>query len=78
MSVESEVGDLYQITEAHGRAGWIGAIVMATKIKPWGIQGFVHMVNKDDEFGRAYIRLKWEEIEHVGCAKLIPADEVES
>lgn len=73
-----KVGDLYQITEPHGRKGWVGAIVMATEIKPWGIQGFVHVVESHDQSGRAYIRLKWEEIEHVGFAHLIPADETES
>lgn len=75
MSRDAQLGDLYQITEAHGRNGWTGAIVMATKVKPWGIQGFVHVIESNDNCGRAYIRLKWDEIEHVGHAHLIPADE---
>src|SRR3990167_9159784 len=30
---EHKVGDVFQITEEHGRNGWIGAFVMATEIK---------------------------------------------
>ncbi len=69
-------GDVFQITEAHGRQGWIGSFVMATEIKPWGIQGFVPIIKTHDEQNRAYIRLKWSEIEFVGHAPLMPADEV--
>jgi hypothetical protein len=46
-------GDVFQINETHGRAGWIGAFVLATEIKSWGIQGFVHVVEKHEESGRA-------------------------
>ncbi len=73
-----QADDLYQIVESHGRKGWIGAIVMATEIKPWGIQGFIHAIENDDKSARIYIRLKWDEIEHVGHAHLIPTDEVQS
>lgn len=76
--MEREVGDVFQIIEAHGRKGWIGAFVMATEIKPWGIQGFVSHVETHDEQKRAYIRLKWSEIEYIGHAPLVPADEVVS
>ncbi len=73
----SEVGDLYQITSADpDRQGLIGAIVLATEIKPWGIQGFVHHLGEFRKSSRIYLRLKWEDIEHVGHAHLIPADEV--
>lgn len=65
-------GDVFQITEAHGRQGWIGAFVLATEIKTWGIQGFVVHVQTHDEQSKAYIRLKWEEIEYIGHAVLIP------
>ncbi len=70
-----KTGDLYQIVKSQ-KPGWIGAIVMATEIKPWGIQGFVHVIETNDSSGRAYTRLKWEDIEHVGTAHLIPSDEV--
>jgi hypothetical protein len=67
-------GDVFQITEAHGRKGWMGAFVLATEIKPWGIQGFVHCIKDHDTNTSAYIRLKWEEIHYVGHAVLVPAD----
>lgn len=68
-------GDVFQINERHGRAGWIGALVMGTKIKAWGIQGFVSHVESHDKQARAYIRLKWEELDYIGRAPLIPQDE---
>lgn len=67
-------GDVFQINEKHGRNGWVGAFVMATEIRPWGIQGFVSHIETHDEQRRAYIRLKWEEIEHIGRATLVPED----
>lgn len=67
-----EVGSVFQINEKHGRKGWIGAFVLATEIKPWGIQGFVAHIETHDEQRSAFIRLKWEEIEFVGMATLIP------
>lgn len=69
------LGDVFQINETHGRQGWIGAFVMATEIKTWGIQGFVSHVATHDEQTRAYIRLKWSEIDYVGHAPLVPGDE---
>jgi hypothetical protein len=70
-------GDVFQINEKHGRNGWMGAFVMATEIKPWGIQGFVHQLTDHEHYGRAYIRLIWDEVDFVGHANLIPQDEVE-
>lgn len=66
-----EPGDVFQINETHGRLGWIGAFVMATEVKHWGIQGFVSHVATHDRQDRAYIRLKWEEIDFVGHAPLM-------
>lgn len=72
---EHKVGDVFQIKPEHGRAGWIGAFVLATEIKSWGIQGFVAHVATHATQSRAYIRLKWEEIEFVGSAPFVPGDE---
>lgn len=66
-------GDVFQITEKHGRAGWIGAFVLATEIKSFGIQGFVAHINTHDQQSRAYIRLEWDHIYYIGRAVLIPA-----
>ena len=68
-------GDVFQINEKHGRKGWIGAFVMATEIKSWGIQGFVSHVETHDQQNKAYIRLKWDELDYVGHAPLVLGDE---
>lgn len=68
---EAQPGDVYQILERHGRAGWVGAFVMATEIKSWGIQGFVHRIATHDEMGQVFIRLKWDELAYIGHAELV-------
>jgi hypothetical protein len=65
-------GDVFQINEKHGRAGWIGAFVLASEIRSWGIQGFVQHVETHEEAAQAWIRLKWEEIDFVDHAQLVP------
>lgn len=70
------IGDVFQINERHGRQGWIGAFVLATEIKGWGIQGFVHHTETHEEYSRAYIRLKWDEVDYIGHTNLMPEDDV--
>jgi hypothetical protein len=69
-------GDVFQINEKHGRTGWVGALVLATEVKGWGVMGFVAHVVSHDEQARAYIRLPFDQIDYIGHAPLIPADEV--
>ena len=71
---EYKPGDVFQIAESHGRNGWIGAFVLATEIKSFGIQGYVPHVESHDKQFRAYIRLNWSEVEYVGHAPLVPSD----
>jgi len=66
--------DVYQINETHGRNGWIGAFVMAEEVKSWGIQGFVTVLKDHDTQARAYIRLKFDEIDYIGKAALVPEE----
>lgn len=72
--VEYKGGDIFQINESHGRKGWIGAFVLATEIKPWGIMGFVHHIKTHEEAAQVWIRLKWDEVDFVGTAILVPKD----
>lgn len=66
-------GDVFQITEVPPeRIGWLGAFVLATEVKSWGIQGFVHHIGSHEVPGQAFIRLKWADIEYIGRAKLLP------
>lgn len=64
--------DVYQINEKHGRAGWIGCFVVAEEVKSWGIQGFVSILKDHHTQERAYIRLKFDEIDYIGKAALEP------
>ena len=73
---EHKVGDVFQILPIHGRAGWIGAFVTATEIRSWGVIGFVFSLGTHEQSGRAYIRLKWEELAYIGQAVLMPQDAV--
>ena len=68
-------GDVFQIVPEHGRNGWIGAFVMATEIRTWGIIGFIHCLETSDKHSQAYIRLAWDDIEFVGHAPLILEEE---
>lgn len=63
-------GDVFQIGPEEGRKGWIGAFVYATEIRSWGILGFVAVPENHNDQGRAYIRLKWEEVDYIGRSRL--------
>jgi hypothetical protein len=67
-------GDVFQVSEAHGRAGWVGALLIAEDIHPWGVLGFVAHIKTHEEQARVYIRLKWEELYFIGRAALVPSD----
>lgn len=67
---ECRTGAVYQINERFTRKGWVGAFVMVTEPKSWGIQGFVSHVKTHDEQSQAYIRLEWKDIDFIGHAPL--------
>lgn len=56
-----------QINE-NGQDGWIGCLAQVNEVKSWGVQAWVKIPMKGD----AYIRLKWDEIDYIGDAILIP------
>lgn len=71
-------GSVVQITdETPGRDGWLGAFVMVTEVKSWGVQGFVHMLKGHDEKAEAYIRLAHGKYEYIGEACMVPASVAE-
>jgi hypothetical protein len=72
-------GSVVQINEEMdpGRKGWIGAFVLVTEVRSWGVVGFVHTLEDHDHSGAAYIRLKWGTFDHIGEAKLVPAPDPE-
>lgn len=69
-----EPGDVFQINENYdpNGAGWIGAFIVATEIKTWGIQGYVHLIINQKKGGHAHNRLKWDQIDFIGKARLLP------
>lgn len=73
-----KTGDVFQINETHGRAGWIGTFLLATEIKSWGVMGFVSHIETHEKQSRAYIRMPWEQLDYIGRAALIPADTVQT
>lgn len=72
-------GAIVQVNPDEHKDGFFATcFVMVTEVKTWGIQGFVPVPGERGELpGRAYCRLKWEEIELVGAAEWIPQDELE-
>jgi hypothetical protein len=68
------VHDIVQITDqAHP---WFPCLLLVTEVKSWGIQGFAAIPQSNDGStapGQAFNRLRWEQIERIGPAVVIPA-----
>ncbi|MGL5712548.1 MAG: hypothetical protein ACRCX2_05975 [Paraclostridium sp.] len=60
--------DIVQVNESHE---WVGCLVHVTKVKNWGVQGFVYIPFQ----GQAHIRLEHDEYEIIGQAKILPETE---
>ncbi len=69
-STYAQEGDVVQINERYEQTGWIGAFVLVEKVKSFGVQGFMHVIQTDDESASTYIRLSWSDIDFIGRAKL--------
>lgn len=69
---ELKIGDIVQINPEH--PNFPGQLLVVTEPKAWGCQGRLYM---DLEIpcvrygGRAYLRLKWEDMEHVGACEWV-------
>ena len=70
-------GDVFQINESFGQPGWVGAFILATEIKSFGIIGFVHCLVTHDESAQAYLRPSWEHLDYIGRAVLVPQPDVD-
>jgi hypothetical protein len=76
---ELQVGDVVQISPDLPDCFFGGCFLLVTEPKPWGAQGFVAMPQNRGELpGRAYFRCKWADMEYVGPAAWIPADDAEA
>lgn len=69
-------GDIVQIVDE--KHHWFPALLVVTEDKGWGVMGY-HVVctnDRDEPNGQAYIRIKNEQIELVGRAVIVRADEL--
>ena len=64
-----KVGSVVQANE-RANEDWTGCLVTVEQVKDWGIQGWTRIPCRGD----AYIRLKWDEIDYIGEAVMMPAE----
>jgi hypothetical protein len=73
---ELQVGDVVQIDPTKEGCFFRGALMIVTEPKSWGAQGyFPAEFTREEMPKRAYYRASWAEMEYVGSAVWIPADE---
>lgn len=72
MNNQIQENSVVQVNE-NGGEGWIGCLVQVSEVKAWGIQGWVKIPMQ----GEAYIRLKWNQVEFIGNAVLMPPSEAD-
>lgn len=65
-------GDVVQINQKHALAGWVAAFVLVTEVRSWGIVGYVPHVATHQDQHQSFVRLKWEAVDRVGKAPLVP------
>jgi len=66
------VGCVVQIIDVPDtHRGWLGAFVIVTEIKSWGVQGFVHVLDTHHTAGQAFTRLKWDRLAYIGDAVML-------
>lgn len=57
------------VVQANEKASdWSGCLLQVDEVKTWGVQAWVNIPKS----GNAYIRLKWDQIEYIGEAVMIP------
>ncbi len=73
-----EIGDIVQIHPEHENFG--GQLLVVTEPKEWGCQGRLYLdtiMHACRYNGRAYLRVKWENMEFVGRLKWIWEEKIE-
>lgn len=70
-----KVGSVVQLNEHASSDCMVGCLMIVTEVGAWGVQGFVSvMQGMDKPAPRAYFRPKWDAIEYVGTAVLMPVE----
>lgn len=67
------VNDIVQITE-NGQEGWVGALLVVSEVRQWGILGYTKIPLQGD----AYLRVPFEQCELVGRALLVHPEHEEN
>lgn len=71
-----KINSVVQLNENASAECYIGCLMLVTEIKDWGAQGFVATPqSKVEPAARIYLRPKWDAMEFVGTATLVPEDE---
>lgn len=67
---ELKKGDVVQLSpETTANVMFRGCMLTVSKVREWGVQGYVQSLGKDGQTGgQAYYRSKWEDMELVGHA----------
>lgn len=74
--IDLRFGDVVQLSPECRNPMFAGCFMLVTEPKTWGAQGFIQGVGtREQQGGRYYYRAKWEEMEPVGRAAWVPADE---
>ena len=71
-----EINDVIQLNpETCRNRMFAGCFFVGTEIKPWGAQGYVQALGKDEQpGGQAYYRATWEELGNpIGTAEWVVA-----
>ena len=76
--IELSVGDVVQISPDRPDDFFGGCFMLVTEPKSFGAQGYVAMPQSRGELpGKAYARVSFADMEYVGRATWIPADDQE-
>lgn len=75
-----QVNEIVQITdEEHA---WYPALLIVSEVKSWGVLAYMHVVHSNLKYegnvGRAYIRIKNEQVEHCGYAVIVAHESEEN
>lgn len=75
---ELQIGDLCQINPSHPYGG---ALIAVTDPKEWGAVGYLMCEYETQGLvrfkGRAFLRIKWEDMEYIGKLEWLNKDDVE-
>ena len=65
------IGSIVQVNQSCSDPGWIGALLIVTKIGETEIKGYLHEVRDRNNSGFKFFRCKFSEVDFVGVARII-------